>query len=575
MGAWFPGSVPSTLTDAQLRRRYRHIVAFFARITAGFIWWEIVVPRLGLRSATERTRPRRTRRAAARFRALAVSMGGLMIKVGQFLSARLDVLPAEVTDELSGLQDEVPPADLASIRALAEAELGGPLAEVFARFEDEPLAAASLGQAHRAVLLPSDADQCGFENVVVKVQRPDIARIVDVDLSALRRVGRWLTHYRPISTRADVPALVEEFAHTTLEEIDYRQEARNAGHFEEAFADDPGIRVPQVVWERSTTRVLTLEDVSAIRLGDHEAISDAGIDRGEVARRLVGAYLQQIVDDGVFHADPHPGNLFVEPLDASGHGAEAGQFRLTFVDFGMVGRVPENLRQGLREALVAVATQDAARLVSAFRSLDVLIPGADQRGLELAAAQVFDRFGGMSMESLQSVSHEEMMSFGLQFRDLMVAMPFQLPENLLLLGRCVAMLSGQCTGLDPSFNLWQELTPYANDLISDETADPWTTLRTEGTKVLRQVTRLPARVDRVMTTVERGELAVRTPMLDLRIGRLERTLQRMMWAIVFAGLVVAGALLHASEPVWGTVLLVASALPLGGVMFPRRRRPGP
>lgn len=544
------------MTDAALRRRYRRIVGFFGRVIAGFIWWEVILPRIGLRGLATRTRTERNRAAAARFRALAIRMGGLMIKVGQFLSARLDVLPEEVTKELAGLQDEVPPAAFADIRTLAEADLGCTLGEAFLRFDEEPLAAASLGQAHRATLSDADAEETGFRDVVVKVQRPDIDRIVDVDLSALRRVGRWLSHYRPISSRADVPALVEEFAASTLEEIDYRHEARNASHFEAAFAEDPGVRVPQVAWERSTTRVLTLEDVSAIHLGDYDAIRAAGIDCGEVARRLVGTYLQQIFEDGVFHADPHPGNLFVQPLP------EPGEFRLTFVDFGMVGRVPDNLRQGLRETLIAVGTQDAARLIKAFRSVDVLLPGADTQLLELAAAQVFDRFGGMSMDSLRNISQDEMMSFALQFRELMVNMPFQLPENLLLLGRCVAMLSGQCTGLDPDFNLWQELTPYANNLVREESGDAWTTIRTEGTKIARQLAGLPARADRVLTTIERGELGVKIPVLEMRVRRMERTMGRMTTAIMFAGLIVAGALLYSAEPTLAKIFMIVSIFPL-------------
>lgn len=556
------------MTTAQLRARYRRIVTFFGVLTAGFIYWELILPKLGLGSLSNRTRAERNRRAAARFRTLAIGMGGLLIKSGQFLSARLDVLPAEITSELSGLQDEVPPAPYDQIKALAEAEFGRPLSEVFASFEAEPLAAASLGQAHRAVLKADDAAETGFADVVVKVQRPSIDKIVETDLAALRRVGQWLTRYKPVSSRVDVPALVEEFATTSLEEIDYLGEARNAEHFREAFAEDELILVPEIAWERTTKRVLTLEDVSAIRIGDYDAITAAGIDRGKVAEKLVASYLQQIFDDGVFHADPHPGNLFVTPLP------EPGEFQLTFIDFGMVGRVPEGLRDALREALIAVATQDAPRLVAAFSSLDVLLPTADTKLLELAAAQVFDRFGGMSMGDLREISHEEMMSFGLQFRELMVSMPFQLPENLLMLGRSLAILSGMCTGLDPSFNLWATLAPYTAKLVGDEGGGfSWQTITSEGGKILQTLVALPARADRVLTTVERGELAVRTPILDLRIRRLDRTMNKMTYAVVFAALLLAGALLWTPAPVLAQVLMWGSILPLLAVLLGGRRHP--
>lgn len=556
------------MTQAQLRARYRRIVGFFGVLTAGFIYWELILPKLGLGSLANRTRAERSRRAAARFRTLAIAMGGLLIKTGQFLSARLDVLPVEITSELAGLQDEVPPAPYEQIKALAEAEFGRPLSEVFASFEEEPLAAASLGQAHRAVLRADDAAETGFADVVVKVQRPAIDQIVAVDLAALRRVGQWLTRYKPVSSRVDVPALVEEFATTSLEEIDYLGEARNAEHFREAFADDELILVPEVAWERTTKRVLTLEDVSAIRIGDYDEIAAAGIDRGQVAQKLVASYLQQIFTDGIFHADPHPGNLFVEPLP------KPGEFTLTFIDFGMVGRVPDGLRGALREALIAVATQDAPRLVAAFSAMDVLLPTADIKLLELAAAQVFDRFGGMSMGDLRDISHEEMISFGLQFRELMVNMPFQLPENLLLLGRSLAILSGMCTGLDPSFNLWASLAPYTAKLVGEDgDGFSWQVITTEGGKILQTLVGLPARADRVLTTVERGELSVRTPMLDLRVRRLDRTLNKMTYAVIFAALLLAGALLWTSAPGLAQVLMWGSVLPLLAVLFGGRQHP--
>lgn len=554
------------MTASDLRARYRRIVTFFARVTASFIYWEIVLPKLGLIRWSDRTRLERNRRIAVRFRALAISMGGLMIKVGQFLSARLDVLPAEITDELAGLQDEVPAAPFEAIRARAEAEIGRPLSQAYASFEAIPLAAASLGQAHRAVLLPEDAAETGFADVVVKVQRPSIEAIVEVDLAALRRVGEWLTHYKPVSSRADVPALVEEFAATTLQEIDYLAEASNAELFREAFEADDRVRVPQVAWEHTTLRVLTLEDVSAIRLSDYEAITAAGIDRLKVADKLVETYLQQIFEDGVFHADPHPGNLFVTPV------GEDGDFELTFIDFGMVGRVPDNLRAGLRGALIAIGTQDASRMVAAFKSLDLLLPTADVKLLELASAQVFDRFGGMAMSDLRNISDEDLMSFGLQFRELMLNMPFQLPENLLLLGRTIAILSGMCTGLDPDFNLWSALSPYATKLIADEVGEglSWEKLTKSGTKLVKSLSALPGRADRILTTIERGDLAVKTPLLELRMRMLNRAIGQLVAAVMFTALLVTGALLYSVEPILARVLLGAAVLPLLAVLFGRR-----
>ncbi|HEY3476702.1 MAG TPA: AarF/UbiB family protein, partial [Anaerolineales bacterium] len=355
------------MDPSRLRARYRHIMAFFARATASFIFWEIVLPRIGLRAIARRTRSRRLTQIAAQFRALAIRMGGVMIKVGQFLSARADVLPVEITEELSGLQDEVPPENFEAIRALAEAELGAPLEESFERFESEPLAAASLGQVHRARLR---TDEDGFRDVVVKIQRPFIEQLIDVDFSALHRVAGWMIRYGPIRRRADVRALVAELEGTVQREIDYLSEGANAETFRQNFAEARRIRVPRVVWSRTTKRVLTLENVYAIKITDYDAITAAGIDRAEVAKVLFKAYLKQIFEDGFFHADPHPGNLFVTPRPAIEENEV--NWQLTFVDFGMAGRVPEHLSDGLREMMIGVGTRNAARVVASYQTLGVL-----------------------------------------------------------------------------------------------------------------------------------------------------------------------------------------------------------
>jgi predicted unusual protein kinase regulating ubiquinone biosynthesis (AarF/ABC1/UbiB family) len=552
--------------ESHLRARYWRIISFFARVTAHFIVWDILLPYVGLGATSRRTRSARYKRIAVRFRALAIGMGGLMIKVGQFLSVRLDVLPAEVTDELAGLQDEVPAADFSAIREKAEAELGGPLDGLYAWIDEKPLAAASLGQAHRARLRNEEAVAQGFADVVVKVQRPHIERVVDVDLAALRRVGGWLQRYRPVSRRADVRALLDEFASVTLEELDYLAEGRNAEIFRDNFRDNPRVGAPTVIWNLSTRRVLTLEDVSAIRIGDYEAITAAGIERADVAALLADVYRQQILQDGFFHADPHPGNLFVTPLEGLDEEGKPN-WRLTFIDFGMIGRIPDSLRAGLRETVIAVGLRDVPRLVQSYKNLGVLLPSADIRQIETAGAQLFDRFWGMSMGELGQVDYEEVMRFGSQFRELLLDLPFQLPQNLLMLGRTVGVLSGMCAGLDPGFNLWTTLAPYATRLVADEGISDWKTWLDEAGKVLGVLFGLPGRTDRLLTTVERGELEVRTPQLERQAMHLERSVNRVAGGVVFGALLIAGAILYPAEPSLARMFMWAAVLPLVWIVF--------
>ena len=556
------------MKESTLRLRYWRIVLFFGRVVFGFIAWEVVGPRLGLRRLAERTREQRLQRTAARFRVLAIALGGLMIKLGQFLSSRLDVLPRSITNELSGLQDEVPAEELDALLSVATAELGGPLSEHFAWFDEEPLAAASLGQAHRARLRDADADELGFRDVVVKIQRPHIQQVIEVDLAALRRVGRWLTRYRPIASRANVPGLIEEFAHTSLNEVEYLAEAANAERFAENFAADPRVKVPRIVWELTSRRVLTLEDVSAIKIADHAAITAAGIDRGQVATVLVESYLQQIFRDSFVHLDPHPGNLFVTPITDPAPGEPA--WKLTFIDFGMMGEVPENLREGLTEALISVGLRDGARAVRSMEILNVILPGADMHLIERASTEVFARFGGMSMDELVNVPPEEMIEFAGQFRELVFELPFQVPEDMLMLGRSVGILSGVATGLEPSFNVWAVLTPYAATLVSGEGGLSVDRIVKEAADLGRTLLALPGRVDRVLTSAERGELTVRTPRVAAQVERLNRTARGTNGVLVFAALLLAGAVALGTDPVLGRWLMGLSAAPLLWAMIAGR-----
>ena len=527
---------------SRLRARYRYIMGFFARATASFIFWEILLPRLGMRAITRRTRSRRFTQIAAQFRALAILMGGVMIKVGQFLSARADVLPPEITEELSGLQDEVPAENFSAIRKLAESELGASLEERFERFESKPLAAASLGQVHRARLRAEAAESEGFQDVVVKIQRPYIEQLIEVDFLALHRVAGWLMRYKPISRRADVRALIAELETTVYREIDYLAEGENAKRFKTNFAESKRIHVPRVVWSQTTKRVLTLENVYSIKITDYEAITAAGIDRADVAKVLFKTYLKQIFEDGFFHADPHPGNLFVTPRAVTDDNDLGWQ--LTFVDFGMVGYVPKHLSDGLRELMIGVGTRNAAKVVAAYQTLGVLLPGADLNLLESVGAQVFDRFWGMSMGELRSVDHRQMMQFAMQFRGLMYEIPFQLPHNLLLLGRTVAILSGMCTGLDPNFNVWTQLAPYAQKMIREEGVSNWEVWLDQIGELVKQLISLPSQAGRLLTRLERGELNVNVPQVNRQIFHLEGAINRLTGSIMFAAFLFGGVLLY-------------------------------
>jgi predicted unusual protein kinase regulating ubiquinone biosynthesis (AarF/ABC1/UbiB family) len=526
------------------RNRYRQILWFFGRAILSFGWWDILLPAIGLKKWAEETRPARLRRTAASFRALAVQLGGVMIKVGQFLSARLDVLPKEVTEELSGLQDEVRPEKFIDIQTVVEAEFGTALSEKFAAFDEQPLASASIGQVHRAqIAVHLDGQAKQTQAVVVKVQRPHIEEIVAVDLSALSVVGRWLNYYGPIRKRADVPALLEEFSRTLEEEIDYLHEGKNIERFAENFANDTHICIPKVYWSHTTRQVITLEEIVAFKITDYAAIEESGINRAEVADRLINTYLKQIFEDRFFHADPHPGNLFVLPLNDAEPG-RSRDWKLVFVDFGMTGEISEQLLQGLKELLIAAGTRDAPRLIRAYKLMGIILPGADIQLLEKASAKAFERFWGKTAPELMELRNTEAVEFAKEFGDLLYDMPFQIPQNLILLGRSLGILSGLCSGLNPDFNFWTSAVPYAEKLIRAEKGEGWQFWLGEISNLAQTVIGFPKRTEALFTRLEQGKLEIQLPDTNLQLRRLNQSIWGLAKAVIFAAILIPAVQLY-------------------------------
>jgi predicted unusual protein kinase regulating ubiquinone biosynthesis (AarF/ABC1/UbiB family) len=334
-----------------------------------------------------------------------------------------------------------------------------------------------------------------------------------------------------------------------------------------------GVRVPYVVWTHTTKRVLTLENVWAIKITDYEALENAGIDRAEVASKLLDVYLKQIFVDRFFHADPHPGNLFILPLGQSFMGGSRRPWKLTFVDFGMVGRVPEDTRDGLRELLIAVGTKDTARMVKAYQMFGVLLPNANLELIAKAEERAFEQYWGMSMSELRNISTEEMRSFASEFRELIYTMPFQVPQDFIFLGRTVGILGGMCTGLDPDFNLWEHIAPYAERIIAQEAtagAEIWIE---EAKTLFGAMLSLPLKMESALSKIERGEVAIKAPDIEQQVAGLNNAIRQVVMGIVFAALLLGGIQLRiAEDDLLGNVLLVAAGLSLGWLFIQGMRR---
>ncbi len=554
-----------TITD---RRRYRRILRFFAGMIGHLILLDIVLGRLPfIRQRIQASRAARLRRMARHFRTLAVTMGGVLIKLGQFLSARVDVLPAEITEELAGLQDEVPPVPFGAIEVALQQELGS-ISAHFVDFESIPLAAASLGQAHRARLRN---DRGELSNVVVKVQRPGIEDVVRTDLAALRVVARWVMRYKPIRRRANVPALMEEFARTLWEELDYYAEAANAERFAQLMAGETDVAVPAVYHAHSTSRVLTLENVEGIRIDNVTAMQAAGISPTAVAERLLDVYFKQVFQEGFFHADPHPGNIFVRPRPRPPEATieTPTPFQITFIDFGMMGNIQTLMGENLRRILLAVAKRDAAALTQIYSDMGFFLAGADLDRITEAQEAVLGRLWGRSLQEMARPSREEVQELGSEFKDLLREFPFQVPQDFIYLGRAVGMLSGLTSQLHPDVNLWTQMERYALEIVGNEGAKLFAPdlLLAE----LRTLIAVPGQMRRLLQLAETGKLQVRT-VEDIgttrRLARLERRVNRLNTTVLASAALVAGTLLYTNGNTvvallfWGIagVLVVMSLL---------------
>jgi predicted unusual protein kinase regulating ubiquinone biosynthesis (AarF/ABC1/UbiB family) len=450
------------------------------------------------------------------FRKTAVQLGVLMIKLGQFLSSRADLLPQRALDVLSSLQDEVPPAPFSHVVSVIESELHRPVGDLFTSLESEATAAASLGQVHRAVLAGSG------EVVAVKVQRPNIQRLVNMDLSTIRFVIWVISRFVNTNEFIDLMAFYREFKRTIFEEIDYVREAANARRFAEIFKDRPGIMIPKVVDGYISRRVLVLEWVDGIKVNDYAQLEAAGISRFAVAKRTVEAYFYQFFEVGFFHADPHPGNIFVQP------GLSPTEPTVAFVDFGMVGALTRTTKQGLRDLFLGFVVNNPHAMVAALAHLGFIGEGANLAAIERGVALMMDQYHGMTLGEARDLNVRDV---AVEVEDLFYRQPFRIPAQFAFAGRAIGTLSGLATGLAPEFNLVSVAVPYAQKFLGlnrDGATQTAQQLLTQMLDAGRTLLTLPMALERVLARIEAGQLDVRiaedgrdgtTTLLARRAGR--------------------------------------------------------
>ena len=474
-----------------------------------------------------------------------LTLGPTFIKLGQLLSTRPDILPPEYVDVLSSLQDEVPPAEWPGVKEVLEDELG-PIDEVYDEFDTEAISGASLGQVYLATY--------EGEQVAVKVRRPGIESLVEADLRVLRwsmpLVQRFIGQGRAFS----LENLTDEFAQTIRQEMDYSREGQMLREIQQNFADDEAIRIPDTVESASGPRVLTMEYCPGVKINDVETLDEMGFDRTELATKLQRIYLQMIVEDGVFHADPHPGNLAVDD-DGS----------VIFYDFGMSGRVDPFIQDKIVEFYIAVANQNIDGILDTLIEMGTLSPEADRQVMgDVMELAIADARG----EDIEQYRVNQIIE---QVENTIYEFPLRLPRNLALVLRVATVVEGVCVTLDPEFDFISVATDYLTEEgYREESIKQF--LEGAGDQVqqsARSLVTVPPKLERVLDRVERENVTVNVRVED-KNNVFDRLAKRIVYGFLLAVGILSTAILYAfptPNNVIPPVIAALSTLPIAFLLW--------
>lgn len=514
--------IPST-AGITYKERYRQIIMVLLKHGFGYFFLEMglgwLVPfykEVKSREPKERANPRQLRMALE-------ELGTTFIKLGQVMSTRADFLSAEFQKELSKLQTSVPSIPYENIKEEIERELGLEINILFASFEQEPMAAASIGQVHRAVLHSG-------EKVVVKVQRPGVWEQVNIDLEILHHIVGVVAKRSQLGQLADLNQLLDEFAYTLKNELNYIQEGQNADQFRQNFSTNPQIHIPHIYWDYTTRKVITMEELRGYYITETEKLDELGVDRQRLAVESSLAFMKMVLEDGFFHADPHPGNVLIE-----------NDGKVGLIDFGMVGHLDQENKEQLIHLFVAVASKDSEGIVDAMLGMGAANSNVDREGIRADIKRFLARYYGVNLKEI-NMAHVTNEVLNVAFRH-----KLRLPANLSVLAKTVIMCEGMGRQLQPDFNLMEVINPYAKKLLIKEYSPDriWRKILKNTYQLGKVFTQFPDQFSRLMRRLQDNNMVIgmefRVP--ENTIYELNSMVNRISLSVLAASFIIGLSLI--------------------------------
>ncbi|MWC28952.1 ABC1 kinase family protein [Paenibacillus sp. MMS18-CY102] len=520
-------------------QRYRDIAKAFVRNGFGYLVKELElaerIPLPGLRSSVRRDTGSKT--TGERVRLFLEELGPTFIKIGQIASTRPDLLPADIIDELVKLQDHVPPIPFQEAADVLESELGGPISELFSEFEEQPIAAASIGQVHLAKLPDG-------RPVAVKIQRPNIRERIETDLEILDQLSRMAEHRLEWAARYQLRDMVSELAMSLRAELDYTIEGRNAERMAKPVERDKHVHIPAIHWDYSSRRVLTMEYLSGCKVTDLDGLAQLGFAPKQIAERVTTMLFRQIFDEGLFHADPHPGNLVIMSNGVIG-----------LLDFGMVGRLTPAMKQHFGSLIISLRRNSTSGIIRAIEAMGAIPEDTDMRKLRDDIDLLRDKYYDVPLSQV---------SLGESVTDLFAvayAHRIRIPSDFTLLGKTLLTLEGVVSALDASFSIVDVAEPFGRRLFLDRLHP-----RSFADQALRHVGEyadliadLPDKLRDIANMLRKGKLRhdISVPELDTFLKKMDRVGNRLSFSIVLlsfsiimVGLIVGSSLGRQSTFIW-------------------------